>query len=95
MHLNHRANSALARFLTPWLLAGSVNPDYEKLITDCWHRDPSVRPTFLEVMTRLSAMIEEGGGGGGTSSSSSRASSGGYLNRTYASLFWAVAQSEP
>ncbi len=63
-----------------------MNSDYEKLITDCWHRDPSVRPTFLEVMTRLSAMIEEGGGGGGgTSSSSSRASSAGYLNRTYAS----------
>ena len=44
--------------------------EYADIITNCWHTDPSVRPTFLEVMTRLATMIE----GHGTNSSSSMTS---------------------
>ncbi|ELR24201.1 serine/threonine protein kinase [Acanthamoeba castellanii str. Neff] len=30
--------------------------EFAELITSCWHADPTVRPTFLEIMTRLAAM---------------------------------------
>jgi hypothetical protein len=30
--------------------------EFAELITSCWHADPTVRPTFLEIMTRLPAM---------------------------------------
>jgi hypothetical protein len=30
--------------------------EYEEIITACWHQDPTVRPTFLEIMTRLSTL---------------------------------------
>jgi serine/threonine protein kinase/2',3'-cyclic-nucleotide 2'-phosphodiesterase (5'-nucleotidase family) len=33
--------------------------EYVKLMTNCWDQDPSVRPTFLEIMTRLEGMIGE------------------------------------
>nr|UDO47406.1 ser/thr kinase [Pandoravirus massiliensis] len=44
---------------------------YVDLIKECWHRDPTVRPTFIEIMTRLSAMHGESSGGIGASSSGS------------------------
>ncbi|AGO85889.2 Serine/threonine protein kinase [Pandoravirus salinus] len=44
---------------------------YVDLIHDCWHRDPTVRPTFMEIMTRLSAMHGESSSGVGVSSSGS------------------------
>ncbi|WBR14733.1 Ser/thr kinase [Pandoravirus kuranda] len=44
---------------------------YVDLIRECWHRDPTVRPTFIEIMTRLSAMHGESSGGIGASSSGS------------------------
>jgi len=56
----------------PNMPIGEVDADYEKLITDCWHRDPTVRPTFLEVMTRLSSMIDEGGSSSSSSFFSSK-----------------------
>jgi len=34
-------------------------PDYTSLITNCWDRDPTVRPHFLEILTRLEAMVNE------------------------------------
>jgi class 3 adenylate cyclase/tRNA A-37 threonylcarbamoyl transferase component Bud32 len=33
--------------------------EFEGLMAECWHSDPSVRPSFLEVMSRLSAMSED------------------------------------
>jgi len=33
--------------------------DFIALISEAWHIDPSMRPTFLEAMTRLSAIDEE------------------------------------
>jgi serine/threonine protein kinase len=45
-------------------------PDYARLVTDCWHMDPTMRPTFLEIMHRLTAMA----GSSLTHSSSSSAS---------------------
>ncbi|AGO82793.1 Serine/threonine protein kinase [Pandoravirus dulcis] len=44
---------------------------YVDLVHDCWHRDPTVRPTFMEIMTRLSAMHGESSSGVGVSSSGS------------------------
>ncbi|BCU03993.1 serine/threonine protein kinase [Pandoravirus japonicus] len=44
---------------------------YVDLVHDCWHRDPTVRPTFMEIMTRLSAMHGESSSGIGVSSSGS------------------------
>jgi serine/threonine protein kinase/ABC-type phosphate transport system substrate-binding protein len=64
---------------------GTVMPeafaDFERLVVDCWNVDPVMRPTFLEVMTRLSTLIDgdasssTGGRYTGTSSSSSSSSS--------------------
>jgi hypothetical protein len=34
----------------------NVNEDYAQLMKDCWDRNPEVRPTFLEVVTRLKLM---------------------------------------
>ncbi len=31
--------------------------DFTTLITNCWHYDSGIRPTFLEIMTRLSAIV--------------------------------------
>jgi serine/threonine protein kinase len=56
----------------PNMPEGHVDADYEKLITDCWHRDPTVRPTFLEVMTRLSAMVDDGNSSSSSSFTSSK-----------------------
>lgn len=53
----------------------SAPPEFIEIIAACWHQDPSVRPSFLEVMTRLSAL----GGDGGTSSITASSSSHGGL----------------
>jgi hypothetical protein len=31
-------------------------PEYAQLVADCWHVDPTIRPTFLEIMNRLVTM---------------------------------------
>jgi class 3 adenylate cyclase len=36
--------------------ANSCPPGYRELLTSCWHSDRTLRPTFLEIMTRLSGM---------------------------------------
>jgi class 3 adenylate cyclase len=41
--------------------------EYSELMTGCWHPDPAIRPTFLEVMTRLSAIAGDHTSMGGTS----------------------------
>lgn len=51
-----------------------VHGELEDLMRLCWHRDPVVRPTFLEIVTRLSTMSGEmatsvGGGSSGEASS--------------------------
>jgi hypothetical protein len=53
--------------------------EFEELITSCWHLDPTVRPTFLEIMTRLSNLNGDSSAGGGlsiTSRTSTSTSSG-------------------
>jgi len=35
---------------------------YKELICNAWHHQPDVRPSFLEIMTRLSAMMDENWG---------------------------------
>jgi class 3 adenylate cyclase len=58
--------------------------EYEDLITSCWHHDPTIRPTFLEIMTRLSAMHGDSTSAGATSysnSSSSASHNSGHPNR--------------
>ncbi|BCS82572.1 putative serine/threonine-protein kinase receptor [Cotonvirus japonicus] len=37
----------------------STNPDYIDLIKNCWHYDPAMRPTFLEIMTKLTTMTDD------------------------------------
>ncbi|ELR22246.1 protein kinase domain containing protein [Acanthamoeba castellanii str. Neff] len=51
-------------------------PDYTDIITNCWHTDPSVRPTFLEVMTRLSGMVGDATGGASASFTSTSSKGG-------------------
>jgi class 3 adenylate cyclase len=46
--------------------------DYIDLMRNCWHRDPIIRPTFLEIMTRLSSLT---GGETGTATNTSKSSS--------------------
>lgn len=47
-------------------------PDFDELMRNCWHKDPSIRPTFLEIVTRLGAMTGEiSSSSQGVSSSSS------------------------
>jgi serine/threonine protein kinase len=55
--------------------------EYEELITSCWHQDPTIRPTFLEVMTRLSSMHGDSTSLGATSKTSS--SSDGTTRRVH------------
>jgi hypothetical protein len=66
---------------------GTCPQEYEELITSCWHQDPTIRPTFLEIMTRLSAMHGDSTSGGMTSftsktSTSSSGDSGGDRKKT-------------
>jgi serine/threonine protein kinase len=57
------------------------------LMTKCWHRDTTMRPTFVEVMKQLQAMIEDVSGSlltstsGGSSSSASTHSAGSNSRR--------------
>lgn len=44
--------------------------DYLELMSACWQHDPSIRPTFLEVMTRLSTIAGDHTSIGGTSMTS-------------------------
>jgi serine/threonine protein kinase len=53
-------------------------PEYVDLLTSCWHADPTIRPTFLEIMTRLSAMIGDSGSANYSKTSSSSSSSGAH-----------------
>jgi hypothetical protein len=41
--------------IRPPIPAGAP-PEYAQLVADCWHVDPTIRPTFLEVMNRLVTM---------------------------------------
>jgi class 3 adenylate cyclase len=50
--------------------------EYTDIITNCWHTDPSVRPTFLEVMTRLSGMVGDATGGASASFTSTSSKGG-------------------
>ncbi|ALX27424.1 hypothetical protein GMAR_ORF49 [Golden Marseillevirus] len=34
--------------------------DYVELMVNCWHKDPATRPTFLEVMSRISNLRQLG-----------------------------------
>jgi class 3 adenylate cyclase len=63
----------------PEINDGAWPPEYEELITSCWHTDPTIRPTFLEIMTRLSSMHGDSSTQGATSftSKTSSSSSGG------------------
>jgi hypothetical protein len=56
--------------------------EFEQLITSCWHSDPVIRPTFLEIMTRLSSMNGDSTSAGTSfTSRTSSSSSGGNPNR--------------
>jgi hypothetical protein len=61
---------------------GTHPAEYEELLTSCWHHDPTIRPTFLEIMTRLSTMHGDSssalGGASFTSKTSSHSSSSGH-----------------
>jgi class 3 adenylate cyclase len=49
---------------------GSTHPaEYEELTASCWHPDPTIRPTFLEIMTRLSSMHGDSSMGGTSNTS--------------------------
>jgi class 3 adenylate cyclase len=61
-----------ARPEIPEHAASETNSEYLELMTAAWHQDPMIRPTFLEIMTRLSSMLDESAT---TSSSSTWASS--------------------
>jgi hypothetical protein len=50
--------------------------EFIDLISTCWHHDPTIRPSFLEIMTRLSALGGEGGTSSLTRTSTSSSSSG-------------------
>jgi hypothetical protein len=34
-----------------------MTSEYRELLVSCWHPDPTIRPAFLEIMTRLSSMV--------------------------------------
>jgi hypothetical protein len=51
-----------------------MTPEYDELMKSCWHSDPSIRPTFLEIVTRLSSMTGEMSSSSQGGSSSSTAS---------------------
>jgi class 3 adenylate cyclase len=56
--------SVLRDGLRPTLPEGDAAgpPEYVELMTNCWNTDPTVRPSFLEVMTRLSSMAGDATG---------------------------------
>jgi hypothetical protein len=63
---------------------GTCPPVFEELIMSCWHSDPTIRPTFLEIMTRLSSMHGDSTSGNMptfTSSSSSAESGAVAMNK--------------
>jgi class 3 adenylate cyclase len=68
--------SVLRDGLRPTLPEGDAAgpPEYVELMTNCWNADPTIRPSFLEVMTRLSSMA---GDATGLSSFTSTSSKGG------------------
>jgi hypothetical protein len=55
----------------------SCPSEFEELITSCWHHDPTIRPTFLEIMTRLSSMHGDSASGSAFTSKTSSSSSSG------------------
>ncbi|QTF49759.1 putative serine/threonine-protein kinase/receptor [Acanthamoeba polyphaga mimivirus] len=52
-----------------------MSSDYVELVNICWHKDTMIRPSFLEIMTKLSTLIGGSGITTGTSTSSSNQSS--------------------
>lgn len=57
------------------------SPEYLDLIRNCWHSDPIIRPTFLEIMTRLTSMSDDSGMFTGTSSSSYSSNNNSYKTK--------------
>jgi hypothetical protein len=55
----------------------TVPAEFVDLIRNCWHQDATIRPSFLEVMTRLSALGGEGGASSMTRTSTSSSGIGG------------------
>jgi serine/threonine protein kinase/ABC-type phosphate transport system substrate-binding protein len=60
--------------------------DYVALIDECWHRDPVIRPAFVDIQHRLSDAVKDAHPSSSSSSSSSSASSAAHhmLPRGYA-----------
>lgn len=62
-----------------------VAPEYLALMTESWDSDASIRPKFLEIMTRLESMVDNNsstaytGVSSWTSSSTAHPSGGGSL----------------
>nr|WIL05220.1 serine/threonine kinase [Pithovirus mammoth] len=55
-------------------------PEYAELITNCWHSDPTIRPTFLEIMTRLSQMNGDSSTSHGATSTSQTSSTASHAS---------------
>jgi hypothetical protein len=48
--------------LRPKITAADVSEEtheFVELMKTCWHEDPTIRPTFLEIMTRLSSSVDK------------------------------------
>nr|CAB3479625.1 unnamed protein product [Digitaria exilis] len=41
-------------------IPGSVHPRLSKLIQQCWHENPDVRPTFAEIIVELEDILHHG-----------------------------------
>ena len=42
------------------VLATGVSPEFTRLVTQCWHPDPSARPDFESVVVELQALLDRG-----------------------------------
>ncbi|QBZ81757.1 Serine/threonine protein kinase, catalytic domain containing protein [Pandoravirus celtis] len=63
----------------------SVAPsDYAALVVECWHRDPVMRPAFVDIQHRLSSAIKHSGSSSSSSSSSSSMSHRMQIDEGYA-----------
>ncbi|CAN6457317.1 unnamed protein product [Victoria cruziana] len=52
-------NNTLRPHVPSW-----CDPDWRKLMEQCWAPDPSARPSFTEIVRRLRMMTEKPGGSG-------------------------------
>ncbi len=71
----------------------NIPGEFLELMTSCWHKDCTIRPTFLELLTRLSSLAGETSHTSSISKASTGSSGSGNTSSNHRRHSWATTSS--